>query len=223
MKNNKKIKVEIISMVITITIFIIFALNMSSDKNELREKGIELFNNKQYDESINVFNDALKEKQWFSKKIDVDILTYTASCFIKKEEYLKAKEVYDKILIKYNSKYYDKEKLLLLIEISDALYNYQTDKSQEALIVFDKAIKEGYHELNIYASVCCEKLGYYDKMLEYLNNYEIQFGKNDFLNYKYAQYYFYIGDYNNALSNVNNGLINSSSLYLKELKLIEIK
>ena len=206
-------------------IFILFVLlllvygcfRVFTDKKSLRNEGIEYFNNAQYDKAIACFDDALDCEQWFSNKVDVDILLYKAESLIKLEKFTEASKVYKILLEVYPDKYYDKDKIEYMVKITENLNKYKEGDYNSTLASINAGIELGYTELALYAVNIYESINDYENMKANLDIYSNKFGVNSYVCYEYAQYYLANSDYDNCLRYIEQGISFNDEQYLRQL------
>ncbi len=203
--------------ILALLFLIIFgSLHVFTKKKTLRKEGIEYYNKGEYEAAIESFDKALKCKQWFSDSVNVDIEMYKADCYLKLGEYSDAERVYSSIKNKYPAKYYDRNKVDFLEELSSALDRYKYGDYVSTVACFNRAVEAGYTEMSIFAASCYEQSGDYEKMKENLDIYTASHGNTADICYKYASYYLTMGDYESALSYVEQGIAFGEGTYYQE-------
>ena len=207
---------NLIFVLFILLVLIYGVLHVFTDKKEYRNAGIEKFNNGDYEAAIEDFDNALKCNQWFSESLDVDIEMYKADSYIKLKDFSSANKVYSGILKNYPEKYYDKEKVDFLIELTSTLERYENGDYISTLACFNRAIEAGYVEMSLYAANCNEYSKKYEDMKKNLDIYTAAFGYTPDICYKYASYYLAFEDYNNALSNIEQGIECGDSIYFQD-------
>ncbi len=208
------------AFVIFILVFGLF--HVFTKKKAFRNEGIKQFENGEYEAAIESFNSALKCNQWFSDNVNVDIEMYKADSYIKLTDFASAKRVYSQIKSKYPEKYYDKDKVDFLIELTDALDRYKYGDYVSTVACFNRAVEAGYVEMSIYAADCYEKSHDYEKMKNNLDIYTTSYGYTPEICYKYASYYIANEDYNSALICIEQGIACGESIYTQEFLYAQI-
>ena len=191
-------------------------LHTFTHKKDYRARGIEHFNNGEYEAAIEDFDNALNCNQWFSETVNVDIEMYKADSYIKLGDFSTANNVYSDILKKYPEKYYDKDEVDFLIELTNALNKYKNGDYVSTVACFNRAIEAGYVEMSLYAADCYEISKNYEEMKRNLDIYTAAFGYTPDICYKYASYYLAMEDYNNALSSIEQGIACGDSIYMQD-------
>lgn len=209
--------VAVSALIVVLSLFYMF-----TNKKKYRNEGIELYNQGKYEEAIDRFDKALECKQWFSGSVNVDIELYKADCYLRIDRFMDAHNTYSDILEKYSKRHYDKEKVDFLISLTTTLYKYSNGDYVSTVANFVKAVDLGYTEMSIYVAICYENQRNYDKMKEYYDLYSKNFGMNTFMYYKYASYYIIMEDYNQALTNIEQGFNAGDQIYLRKLKYTQI-
>ena len=205
-----------------IFVLLIVAAHMKSDKKALRNEGVELYQQGSYKEAAVKFDEALKEKQWFSGKLNADICLYRADCLSKTEDYAGAARAYRAALdYKYGS-FMKKSRIEELIDINEALYKYSCGEYNSCLDAFVKAVDNGYDELSIYAALCFDKKGDLNGMKKYIDHYIEKFGYTSFLYYQTAVYYIKNGDTGTAEGYIDSGLALNDDSHRRQLEYLKI-
>lgn len=215
-------KIQLIVFGILIVTFIFVCFHIFSEKKGLRNEGVSLYEAANYEQALEKFQEAYKEKQWFSDSIDVDILLYEADCLMRLQKFSDAETIYQKIQSDYSSSKYDKVQLKYLQTISHALGNFHEGDYVSTVTAFTKAVSDGHNDISIYAALCYENQKSYDKMKEYLDIYANYHGVDAFLNYKYASYFYNIKDYNQALTYLSQGISSGENDYMQDLLYAQI-
>ncbi|MBO5424745.1 MAG: tetratricopeptide repeat protein [Lachnospiraceae bacterium] len=191
-------------------------------KREYRDKGVEYYNQQNYEEAIKCFEKALDYDQWFSDKLNVDIELHRAESYLKLDDFYSANQVYRDIYNKYSNTYYNALDIDYMIKLTDALILFSEGDYVSSVDTINKAVSDGYSELAIYSAICYEHLCDYENMRVYYDVYIEKIGLNSYVAYKYAQYYILNNDYNNALSYVEQGIALTDTSYLKDLMYLKI-
>lgn len=189
------------SFLIIIALMLIISIpHLFTKKYKYRDKGLDCYNHAEYAQAIEYFDDALSCKQWFSKEVDIDILMYKADCHIRLNQFHDAYDAYGRILTDYNDRYYNRDSIKFLENLSLCLESYSNGNYGTNAAVFAQAVEKGYTEMSLYAANCYEKNGDYENMIKYYDIYTGIYGTSGKIAYKYASYYMQIEDYNKALS-----------------------
>ena len=222
-RNKRRLDYRKIALFVILAGLIIFMLvcmisALMSHKSEYYKDGRKSYDAGDYDEAITSFQAALEEKQVFSSKTDMNIRLYIADCYMKQGEYQQAVSEYDTVL-SYKSA--DTEEVKELQELALAMYDFSIGNYAGSLETLEQYAKDGYTELYMYVGTCYSQINDYDSMFEAYEKYITEYGFNSYIYANYAAYYMSIGDYEQALSYVQNGYA-SDSKYQAELKLIEV-
>lgn len=223
-KINRKISLisNIIFFVAVIITLVVGGLHLFTKKKEYRALALEQYNSENYNDAIQNFDKALKCNQWFSDSVNVDICLYKAEAYIRTEQYQEAYDTYNLILKKYSTKYYNEEDIKFMINLSDALIQYAAGNYITSVVTFCDAVDKGYYRASIFAAICYNHLNEYDNMIKYYDIYKQYYGANTCLYYQYASYYSKNKDYEKALTFINDGLCASDTVYIDELKYLQI-
>lgn len=208
--------------VIIIVVAIVGAFHTFTNKRDYRDKGVSYYEQGDYENAIQSFDKALRCKQWFSGKLNVDIELYKADSYIKLTDYDKAGKVYQKITDKYPKRYYDSNEVKFMIKLCEALQMYKNGDYYSPLPYLTEAVEHGYNDMCLNVAYCYEQQNNYDKMIAYYDKHIAAVGITGYVAYKYADYYIYTGDYSDALSFVNQGIMLNSEEYMQKLKYLEI-
>jgi len=229
-KNAKTIKFSrktymIINICFTLflLLFVIWGISHTfTGKNKYRNKGIDYYNQGEYETATDYFNRALECNQWFSEKINVDISMYLGDCYIRTEKFDLARNNYNRILKEYSCKYYNKADIEYLITVIDNLIIFSKGDYVTPLDGLKEAVDKGYNELALYVALCYEKKDDPDNMKKYYDIYSSSQGLNSYLALKYTQYYITVSDYTSALEYADKGLELEDKKYEKELEYLRI-
>ncbi len=208
--------------VIIIVVAIVGAFHTFTNKRDYRDKGVSYYEQGDYENAIQSFNKALKCKQWFAGKLNVDIELYKADSYIKLTDYEDAGKVYQKITDKYPKRYYDSDEVKFMVKLCDALQMYKNGDYYSPVPYLTEAVEHGYNDMCLNVAYCYEQQNNYDKMIAYYDKHIATVGITGYVAYKYADYYIYMGDYSSALSYVNQGIMLNSEEYMQKLKYLEI-
>lgn len=208
--------------VIIIVVAIVGAFHTFTNKRDYRDKGVSYYEQGDYENAIQSFDKALRCKQWFSGKLNVDIELYKADSYIKLTDYDEAGKVYQKITDKYPKRYYDSNEVKFMIKLCEALQMYKNGDYYSPVPYLTEAVEHGYNDMCLNVAYCYEQQNNYDKMIAYYDKHIATVGITGYVAYKYADYYIYTGDYSDALSYVNQGIMLNSEEYMQKLKYLEI-
>lgn len=208
--------------VIIIVVAIVGAFHTFTNKRDYRDEGVSYYEQGDYENAIQSFNKALKCKQWFAGKLNVDIELYKADSYIKLTDYDDAGKVYQKITDKYPKRYYDSDEVKFMVKLCDALQMYKNGDYYSPVPYLTEAVEHGYNDMCLNVAYCYEQQNNYDKMIAYYDKHIATVGITGYVAYKYADYYIYMGDYSSALSYVNQGIMLNSEEYMQKLKYLEI-
>ncbi len=214
------LNIALFILVVIITFVGIF--HIFTPKKAYRNKGIECFNAGDYETAIEHFDKALGYNQWFSDKLNVDICYYKADAYLRLEQHQDAYNTYNYIINEYSDSHYNKEDVLYLMKITEALIKFSKGEYYSSHTTFVEAVDRGYKELAVYAAICYEFLDDYEKMKEYFDIYSREVGMDAYLCYKFAQYYIEQEDYNTGVAYTKQGLLQEDKTYEKQLRYTQI-
>lgn len=176
-------------------------------KRKYHDEGVSAYRAGQYEIAIKNFKESLAKDQWFSEKLDVDTMMYTADCYMQLGDFSSALTIYEGIKSSYSKKNYDERQLDKCISMVNALISFENgDYSYAVTKGIANAVENDHPELNLYLAICYEQNGDMDSMYSAYKAYEAAFGKNAYLCNRYAAYYIDKREYNWALDYVNDGL-----------------
>ena len=209
-------------IVILGTAFIV--VHSISDKEKLRNQGIEAFDSGNYNEAINLFKESLSLEQWFSKAMDEDTKLYLAAAYMRNGEYLNANNLYLEIASSSNNKTkVSDDKLRDYQNLSKALSDIQSGNIDDSVIDnVNKEIEAGNDSAYLFLGICYQQRGEYDKMLDAFDKYVDKYGINSYVAYQLSSYYISKEDYDNAVTYINKGLASSDKLYIDKLMFNDI-
>lgn len=210
------------SLIVIILVFVIVTLNVFSEKKKLRREAMELYEQGKYEEALAKFDEALAEKQFFADGINADIQMYRGDCLIHLEEFVQAGDTYRSIRDEYGSRHYDKEQIEYLLDLTNGLERFRQGDYISTVATFTRAVENGHEDMAIYAALCYENQSDFEKMREYLDIYAGYHGMDTYMYYKYASYYFKLGDYGQAIAYLNQGEACQDGLYLQKIKYAKI-
>ncbi len=222
-KNRVRLDYRKIAVFILFCLLCIFGLVMLisstiSHKTEYFDRGLKFYSEEEYDEALDFFDQALAEKQLFSKKRDMNIHLYIADIYMKTEEYQKAADEYDKVL-DYSSA--DRKNVEKLQKLAQALYDFNQGNYVGALPALEEAAKGDYPEMYMFVGTCYGQTGDIDNMFANYEIYTDKFGYNSYIYAQYASYYLSVDDLEQAYGYIYNGL-ESDMEYNAQLRLLEI-
>ncbi len=211
-----------IIFIITISVFAIYGfMHTFTKKKEYRDKGLDAYNSGEYDKAVNYFDKAYKCDQWFSDRLDVDILFYKADCQVRLGEYEAANDTYSKLRNYPKSMTKDMD-IELFITINNAYIDFENFNYADAVEGFIKIAEvDGYESFYLYAGICYENMDNYEAMYDCYCKYEELVACTGFICYKNASYNLMIGDYDQAISYVERGKNINDSEYLRKLEFKE--
>ena len=194
--------------VLFIAAFIVVGIMFTfTGKRKYHDEGVSYYRSGEYELAINSFKKSLGKDQWFSEKLDVDTMMYTADCYMQLGDFDSALTIYEGIKTNYAKKNYDDRQLDKCISMVNALISFGNgDYSYAVTKAIANAVENDHPELNLYLAACYEQNGDLDSMYNAYNAYEAAFGKNAYLCNRYATYYVEKREYNRALDYVNDGL-----------------
>lgn len=151
-------------------------------KYSMFHKGLALYENKDYEGAIDLFEEALKPRLPFLETFDNDVRLHLADCYVNTGEYGDACCEYSKI------KLWAKEKIKGLDYLQNVAYGLQLYDWQDyraALPILLKAYEDGYSDLILYVGSCYGQTGDLNNMQLY---YDVFLKTNDMNSFMYAQY-----------------------------------
>ena len=226
-RSKKKGNAVIVSAFLFMTIFsvivtIFIAVNSISDKEKLRDKGVEAYKAGHFTEAIKLFEDSKAEKQWFSDKLDYDSNLYMADCHMQLEQYKEAYDLYvelEKNVIRKSDKAYIES----MIKLSDALYKYnEVEDFAELVPSLEEAYNAGNKSIALYLGACCLKSGENDKAVKYFKDYAANYGYNTYIYHQLAVEALERGDLQAAADYVQNGFLCEDKVFADELSFDQV-
>lgn len=167
--------------ILFITLIISFCLSIcscSKDKmSTLRDEGIQLIEEEQYDAAIEKLNEALKLGDGEIGPFQYDTILYKAECEFKLGHYTKAKELYEVLLTidKKNKDYktmYDTAVIYeKLVKARDALNRNDLNEAEQLLNEVRNAGYENDKSYLFNEIILAEKRGLYEDAFALLNRY----------------------------------------------------
>ncbi|MCR5104109.1 MAG: tetratricopeptide repeat protein [Eubacterium sp.] len=200
-------------IIIFTTIFLV--LNSISDKEELREKGIDSYKSGEFDSAIKCFNESINEKQFFSDKMDADTEMYLAACYVRTGQYQPAIDIYNR----YISQTFQKTSMTSAdledaCNVAKALSFVESGNADTLTINSLKSeYDKGNRSVGIYLGTCYQLNEDYDNMVSYYTGYANDFGMNTYIAYQLSSYYLDKNDLDSAITVINQGLSAGDDLY----------
>lgn len=209
-----------------ITIFVILFLwiciaNMTSDKDKLRKNGISAYNKYNYEEAISLFQQALDEHQWFTKKMDLDIQMYMADSYMRLCDYNQAKNTFIRIR-SINNGAIDSDLLENSIHLADAMIQVDQGNYQTAIYYLEDAVANGNVAMNLYLGGCYGKDGNFNKMIECYEAYTAKYNMNSYIAAQLSTYYLEQEQYAMAKTYIDSGLVVEDHTYLEQVLYNEV-
>lgn len=221
-KRRKKLAVNYTIFTLIVAAFMFFILNnMISDKEELRKKGIDAYNNGNYSEAIEAFTASLNEEQWFTKNMDLDTRIYLGDCYLQLNQYGDAQAVYIE-LKSLNHGNYNEEYIDSLVGAASAMVDMENGNYDSAAAYLTEAVNEGNTWMNLYLGACYEKQGDYGHMMACYHDYLLSYPMNTYIAYQISTYYLNAEDYSSAKDYIDKGLSAGDTAYLSFVKYNEI-
>ena len=204
-------------IVIIGTAFIV--VHSISDKEKLRNQGIEAFNGGSYNEAIDLFTESISRQQWFSAKMDEDTKLYLAAAYMRNGEYLNAYNIYLELSSASRRKTgVSEDKLRDYMNLSKALSDIQSGTIDDSVIEnVTKELQNGNDSAYLFLGICYQQQGQYDKMLDAFSKYTEKYGINTYVAYQLSSYYISKNDYDTAVTYINKGLSSGDQLYKDKL------
>ena len=136
MKNKFTKSLFIISMIIIVA----FTTSCKSSQiMQYRNYGIDYLENKNYEEALNYFNEAIKMGNGAVGKVQYDLLLYKAECLFMLKKYDEAKKVYEILMSvgpfnkTYKELYDNVSSITALVDFKMYLDNDDVEKPEESL------------------------------------------------------------------------------------------
>ena len=136
MKNKFTKSLFIISMIIIVA----FTTSCKSSQiMQYRNYGIDYLENKNYEEALNYFNEAIKMGNGAVGKVQYDLLLYKAECLFMLKKYDEAKKVYEILMSvgpfnkTYKELYDNVSSITALVDFKMYLDNDDVEKAEESL------------------------------------------------------------------------------------------
>lgn len=152
-------------------------------KYSMRSKALSLYEKKDYEGAIDLFEEALKPRLPLLEALDNDTRFYMADCYVNTGKYGLA--CYEYSQIKLWAKDNKVEGLADLQKIAYGLQLYDWQDYRAALPILLNAYEEGYSDLVLYVGSCYGQIGDLENMQIY---YDVFLQKNEMNSFMYAQY-----------------------------------
>lgn len=152
-------------------------------KYSMRNKALSLYEKKDYEGAIDLFEEALKPRLPLLETLDNDTRFYMADCYVNTGKYGLA--CYEYSQIKLWAKDNNVEGLADLQEIAYGLQLYDWQDYRAALPILLSAYEAGYSDLVLYVGSCYGQTGDLENMQLY---YDVFLQKNEMNSFMYAQY-----------------------------------
>lgn len=230
-KNHKK-KKRTRSLLIAFSIFSVLLIGTAgliishclSDKETLREEGIQAFQRGEYENAEDLFQDSLRENQWFCEKMDRDTRLYLSSCYMRTGKFQEASDLYQKLMDeKYSS--LTKDHLAERKELADALNACQSGKDLTRYQTeLQKEADQGNTSMYLFLGTCYQLQNNEDQMISCYDQYLAAHpdGVTTYLAYQYSSYYLEKDDLDTASQWIQKGLSATDGLYLDLVQYNEI-
>ncbi|MCI8508770.1 MAG: hypothetical protein HFJ06_09445 [Lachnospiraceae bacterium] len=151
-------------------------------KYSMREKGLSLYKQEDYEGAVDLFVEALKPRLPLLEKFDNDVRFYIADCYVNTGNYGFACCEYSQIKL-WTQK--EIEGLSYLQNVAYGLQLYDWQDYREALPILLKAYEDGYSDLVLYVGSCYGQTGDLENMQIY---YDVFLQSHEMNSFMYAQY-----------------------------------
>ncbi len=151
-------------------------------KYSMREKGLSLYEQEDYEGAVDLFVEALKPRLPLLEKFDNDVRFYIADCYVNTGNYGFACCEYSQIKL-WTQK--EIEGLSYLQNVAYGLQLYDWQDYREALPILLKAYEDGYSDLVLYVGSCYGQTGDLENMQIY---YDVFLQSHEMNSFMYAQY-----------------------------------
>lgn len=216
-KTHNKIYISLLIAVCLVLLTVLFGVLLNVRKNNLRLSGIDLYGQGQYVEALASFDAGLKQWAPFSAALDLDILLYKGSTYLRQGNFLGAKNVYEMVV---NEKAAP-ERAETFRQIAAGLQCYAEGKYDDTVSILTPYAEQGCYELYLYVGSSYLEMGRYEEMIDVFAAYEALGLDSGFMRAEYGAYYIGQGDYENALAQAQAGLAVNDG-FQKELRWQEI-
>ncbi|SEF44043.1 Tetratricopeptide repeat-containing protein [Eubacterium ruminantium] len=213
--------IYIVTTLLIVLITLLFVNALTSDKEELRDKGIKAYKAGNYTEAVKLFKESLSEKQLFSEKMDLDTRMYLGTAEFKNGNYTEAKATFEK-LKDINDGTVDNERIDNMIQFSKAMAGFGEDDPEKLIPSLEKAVENGSRSANIYLAACYYATGDTENMLKAYKAYTDAYGMTNYVAYQLSSYYIREKDYDKANEYITGAPYGSDDLFLPELQYNEI-
>ena len=204
------------TLIILITIAVFVAL-LRSDKEKLRDEGIEEYKAGRYDKAIELFKESLDENQLFSKKMDLDTRMYLGTAQMKTGRYMDAEKTFIR-LHKDNDGTLDDARIDMFLGLAQVMQGYGDMSPDTVIPKYEEAVKYGNYTALLYLASSYYEKERYEDMVQAYEDYITHVGLNSYVAYQLSSYYLSTGDYEKALAYVNDGLESGDDLYEGDLR-----
>lgn len=187
-------------------------LGFTSDKETLRDAGINSLESEDYEAARDYFNKALDEDQWLSDEIDQDIRYYLAQTYMNIGDYEEAVSTYDIILGNE-----DNENIQFLRDLANSMISFEAGDYEASLPKICEAVDKGYSELTIYAGSGYGQMGDLENMKKYFDMYLVDHSPNTYLYSQYAVIYMKQNDYETAKIYIDKGYELVDKTYIQDI------
>ncbi len=187
MKRKKKKKkftfLNIIKLFGGILVLLVIIYGVSFGvKYSMREKGLSLYEQEDYEGAVDLFVEALKPRLPLLEDFDNDVRFYIADCYVNTGNYGFACCEYSQIKL-WTQK--EIEGLSYLQNVAYGLQLYDWQDYREALPILLKAYEDGYSDLVLYVGSCYGQTGDLENMQIY---YDVFLQSHEMNSFMYAQY-----------------------------------
>ena len=193
---------RILIAVIVVLLLLVTGIFLNVRKNGFRKDGIALYESGQYQAALDVFAQGEQAKAPFSAAITSDMQWYQASCYLMLGDFEQAESVYNTMPVSTR----DKERVTLCVNISAALARYAQGDYAQAADELAKYAGTDCAALYLYLGSCYMELGSYDEMQQAFAAYQELGHDSDYLHALLASYDISIGQYEQALTEIAQGL-----------------
>ncbi len=215
-KRRKAARRNLITMIMVL-LLVVTGIFLNVRKNSFRRTGIAAYENGQYQEALDAFNRGEQAKAPFSSAILSDMKWYSASCYLMMGDFGQAQTIYSTMHVKRR----DKERATLCANIAAALSLYGQGEYEQAAGELTKYAGTDCAALYLYLGSCYMELGRYEEMEQAFAAYQGLGHDCDYLHGERAAYYIGIGQYEQALAEISQGLALEGG-YTRELLWQEI-
>ena len=223
-KKKRKKKTVTVKGVFKIFAFVICIIGLAyavsyGVKYSIKKEAVILYDEGDYQEAIDLFNEALKPQLPLLTAFDNDVRLYLADCYVNIEEYERAVYEYEKI------RFWSEENNASISRsenVAEGLMYYKWNDYKQALPILQNAYEEGYGDLVLYVGSCYGQLGDLDNMQLYYNVFLQKHEMNSFMYAQYAAISLDEGKLEQALDYIENGKKAEDQSNIKEILFDEI-